>query len=213
MNRSIQSTKTEAEKSKQEAQDSLRSSQEAQRAFLAKSKSIDQLVNQKASEKTREARNKLKGDYQQQTTKAKTILAIPTVYSLILTLVLFFRLPHIWSDLWHVIRDIGWFIWKPTTWLFHTSNNWWGWLHWLLPALIFVVLVLIVVGAILVLVTTFSLKAWQVFPDIVFLLAFVAVILVFGPLAQHFLPWINLAWLLVLAIGGYSIVTGIKEQP
>lgn len=139
-------------------------------------------------------------------------MATPTVYSLILTLALFLRLPHIWRDLWHVIRDICWFIWKPTTWLFHVSVGWWGWLHWLLPALIFVILGLIVVGIILILATTFSLKAWQVFPDIVILLAVVAIILVFGPLAQHFLPWINLAWLLVLAIGGYSITAGIKER-
>lgn len=212
MNRSIQSTKIEAEKSKREAQDSLRSSQEARRAFLAKSKSIDQLVNQKAAEKTREVRNKLKANYQDMTNKTKALLAIPTVYSLVLTLVLVLRLPHIWLDLGHVFRDIGWFIWKPTTWLFHFTNGWWGWLHWLLSGILLILLVIIVLGVAIALITTFSTKAWQVFPDVVVLLGLVALILAFGPLLQHFLPWINLAWLLLLAIGGYSVIAGIKQR-
>ncbi|QLL72882.1 hypothetical protein GTO84_09830 (plasmid) [Ligilactobacillus salivarius] len=130
-----------------------------------------------------------------------------------MTVVLFLRLPHIWRDLWYVIRDVGWFVWKLTVWLFHASVHWWGWLHWLLPILTFVILALIVIGVILALATTFSLKAWQVFPDIVILLAVVAIILVFGPLAQHFLPWINLAWLLVTTVGRYSVVIGLKQQP
>lgn len=212
MNRSIQSTKIEAEKSKKNAQDSLRRSQEARRAFLTKSKSIDQLVNQKATEKTRETRNKLKSNYQDMTNKTKALLAVPTVYSLALTLVLVLRLPHIWLDLGHVFRDIGWFIWKPTTWLFQLTSSWWGWLHWLLSGFLLVMLVLIVLGVFIVLITTFSTKAWQIFPDVVVLLGLIALILVFGPLLQHFLPWINLAWLLLLAIGGYSVIAGIKQR-
>ena len=209
---SIQSTKVEAEESKREAQDSLRSSQEARRALLAKSRSIDQLINQKASEKTRETRNKLKTNYQDMTNKTKALLAVPTVYSLVLTLVLVLRLPHIWLDLGHVFRDIGWFIWKPTTWLFHFTNGWRGWLHWLLSGILLILLVIIVLGVVIALITTFSTKAWQVFPDVVVLLGLVALILVFGPLLQHFLPWINLAWLLLSAVGGYSVIAGIKQR-
>lgn len=80
LSHSIQVTKAEADEAKQKAQDSTRSSQEAQRVFLAKSKSIDQLINQKASEKTREAKNELEINYQSMTKQTKAILAIPTVY-------------------------------------------------------------------------------------------------------------------------------------
>lgn len=73
-------------------------------------------------------------------------------------------------------------------------------------------LVLIVLGVVIALITTFSAKAWQIFPDVVMLLGLIALILVFGPLLQHFLPWINLAWLLLLAVGGYSVIAGIKQR-
>ena len=211
LSHSIQVTKAEADEAKQKAQDSLRSSQEAQRAFLAKTKSIDQLINQKASERTREAKNELEINYQSMTKQTKAILAIPTVYSLVLTLVLLFKLPHIWRDCWHVLRDLVWFFWKPTVWLFHISANWWGWLHWTLPALTLLALAGLLIGILLFFMVRISEVTWRIFPDVITVLVLVAIILVFGPLAQQLLPWVNLAWVLIVVLCSYLVLGKSKD--
>lgn len=211
LSHSIQVTKAEADEAKQKAQDSTRSSQEAQRVFLAKSKSIDQLINQKASEKTREAKNELEINYQSMTKQTKAILAIPTVYSLVLTLVLLFKLPHIWRDCWHVLRDLVWFFWKPTVWLFHISANWWGWLHWTLPALTLLALAGLLIGILLFFMVRISEVTWRIFPDVITVLVLVAIILVFGPLAQQLLPWVNLAWVLIAVLCSYLVLGKSKN--
>lgn len=211
LSHSIQVTKAEADEAKQKAQDSTRSSQEAQRVFLAKSKSIDQLINQKASEKTREAKNELEINYQSMTKQTKAILAIPTVYSLVLTLVLLFKLPHIWRDCWHVLQDLVWFFWKPTVWLFHISANWWGWLHWTLPALTLLALAGLLIGILLFFMVRISEMTWRIFPDVITVLVLVAIILVFGPLAQQLLPWVNLAWVLIAVLCSYLVLGKSKD--
>lgn len=211
LSHSIQVTKAEADEAKQKARDSTRSSQEAQRVFLAKSKSIDQLINQKASEKTREAKNELEINYQSMTKQTKVILAIPTVYSLVLTLVLLFKLPHIWRDCWHVLRDLVWFFWKPTVWLFHISANWWGWLHWTLPALTLLALAGLLIGILLFFMVRISEMTWRIFPDVITVLVLVAIILVFGPLAQQLLPWVNLAWVLIAVLCSYLVLGKSKD--
>lgn len=211
LSHSIQVTKAEADEAKQKVQDSTRSLQEAQRVFLAKSRSIDQLINQKASEKTREAKNELEINYQSMTKQTKAILAIPTVYSLVLTLVLLFKLPHIWRDCWHVLRDLVWFFWKPTVWLFHISANWWGWLHWTLPALTLLALAGLLIGILLFFMVRISEMTWRIFPDVITVLVLVAIILVFGPLAQQLLPWVNLAWVLIAVLCSYLVLGKSKD--
>lgn len=211
LSHSIQVTKAEADEAKQKVQDSTRSLQEAQRVFLAKSRSIDQLINQKASEKTREAKNELEINYQSMTKQTKAILAIPTVYSLVLTLVLLFKLPHIWRDCWHVLRDLVWFFWKPTVWLFHISANWWGWLHWTLPALTLLALARLLIGILLFFMVRISEMTWRIFPDVITVLVLVAIILVFGPLAQQLLPWVNLAWVLIAVLCSYLVLGKSKD--
>ena len=208
LSRGIQSAKAEADEAKQKAQDSARSSQEAHRRILAKERRIDHFIEKRASERTREAKNELESNYRTMTTKTKAILAAPTLYSLVLSLVLFFRLPHVWRDLQNVFRDILWFVWKPTSGLFHASTSWWWGAHWLLPALVLVLLVALVLLVVVAIAARISeiADSLTIFPDGVVLLVMVAVVLVFGPTAQGIFPWLNLAWVLIISTITFLIV-------
>ncbi|HJG95215.1 MAG TPA: DUF6040 family protein [Enterococcus faecalis] len=199
----IYTTRKKVQEDSKKVQRKLTEIAETGRQVKLKEKHANEYIKFQVQNKLKTRNSELEKAYVSKLRKTQALLVAPTVYSLILTVILLIRLPGILNDTRNFIHDIGMFLKVPPAWIAHYFSGGWTWLVFGIVWIIMLIIMLVGIGALIWIV---GLIDWK-FMDLIIMTIIFATVLVVGGIIKTMVPFhVNMIWAVLIVLLSYFFV-------